>query len=370
MKVSLNLDEEHLQNPIIKAKVPISILNHPFTSILTTPTHSFSNLSLALSTNFTSGPSLKFTYSPSISSPSNPFSPFSLSLKSGLGLLGSPRDSPLVFSAHFTLSNSNPNSITPSFFLHFKPQVGHFSLRKTSSSPAPPNPIPSSGFETQFVSGLQSDSAVSSDSESGNGSGHLGWQEVKLEPFVGKENDEFSTNRHLVWLGREKAGSLSGVSVKAKTELPINKRVKVNLRWVMNLKENKMPSMTVNKICLERVEEVKEVKEKSNNEKKAADLELMKGMCFWMTRDLEMIEKENRDLKQCLEEMRHGVSTYSVGARKTVMPAASTDVFAEFEQRRNKMNDEGNRKSEVKKPANSASDLESELQRAIKAAAS
>jgi len=62
----------------------------------------------------------------------------------------------------------------------------------------------------------------------------------------------------------------------------------------------------VNKIGLERVEEGKE----NNNNKKQRrdgseiDLQLLKGMCFWIRRDLEIVEKENREMKHLLDEMK------------------------------------------------------------------
>jgi hypothetical protein len=139
MKLSLNLqDEPQIQNLILKAKLPISIFNQPFTSIFTTTAaNSISDLTFALSTNFPSGPSLKLTYTPSTTTTTTTattaVSPLSLSLKSGLGLCGSPHNSPLVFSAHFSLSNSSPCVIVPTFSLQFKPNFGHFSLHKTNN---------------------------------------------------------------------------------------------------------------------------------------------------------------------------------------------------------------------------------------------
>ena len=34
------------------------------------------------------------------------------------------------------------------------------------------------------------------------------------------------------------------------------------------------------------------------------DLQLLKGMCFWIRRDLEIVEKENREMKHLLDEMK------------------------------------------------------------------
>ncbi|KAL5862546.1 hypothetical protein ACOSQ3_000060 [Xanthoceras sorbifolium] len=402
MKLSLKLQDEH---PLLKAKIPITIFSHPFTSSLITTATSATpqDLSFSLSTNFSSGPSLRFTYTPvsttsvttTTATTTTTTSPFSLSLKSGLGLFGSPHDSPLIFSAHFSLSPTNPSSVTPSFFLHFKPQLGNFSLRKTTSSS---NPSPTiSGSHS--VSGAHLQSGSSSNSEFTNGlvsNEASGWQDLKLETTNATENGfanfnssfhngvdssngiGFVKERAMVWRDGKKGGFFTGISVKANTELPVTKGVMLNLRWGVNFpadSEVKLPYLTVNKIGIERVEKVEEVKKnkKKNVEGNAGDLELLKGMCFWMKRDLEALEKENRDMKQCLEEMRMGVSARSYrggsdGSGKKIFPS-SNESFGEVEMLRGrKKNGEGNGQTELKKSVSQANDLESQLQKAIKAA--
>ncbi|KAI5594531.1 hypothetical protein POPTR_003G088500v4 [Populus trichocarpa] len=394
MKLSLNLQDDHqIQNPLLKAKLPISILNQPFTSILTTTTtNSISDLTLALSTNFPTGPSLKLTYTPSTTTT---ISPFSLSLKSGLGLFGSPHDSPLVFSAQFSLPNSSSNLILPSFSLQFKPQFGHFSLHKRTTTPSSnPNYDLNCGSQTTNRPHLESGSP--SKSEPGNGfasDGSSGWQELKLEPCNGKEKEGFvnhnyiddaygigfSPERQLMWKYGKKRGFFSGVGVKAKTALPLTKRVLMNLRWAVNFPGElgiKMPYLIVNKIGIERVEELKEVKKEKSNESNLGDLELLKGMCFWMTRDLEVLEAENREMKHYLENMRLGILARNSrkeinGFVKRVVPASSGNLGGFEQWRSNKNNGEGNgQREELKKPAKKVTDLESELQKAIKAASS
>ncbi|KAL9327531.1 hypothetical protein ACSQ67_002534 [Phaseolus vulgaris] len=70
-----------------------------------------------------------------------------------------------------------------------------------------------------------------------------------------------------------------------------------------------MPSLTVNKIRLERVEDEKE-SSNSNSQKKRVGSEIdLKEMCFWMGRDLENVERENREMKRLLDEMKMGIST-------------------------------------------------------------
>ncbi|KAJ7952649.1 Hsp90 co-chaperone Cdc37, N-terminally processed like [Quillaja saponaria] len=395
MKLSLKLQDDpqhdNQQNQILTAKVPVTIINQPFVSgITTTTTKSASELSFSLSTNFQSGPNLKLSYSPT----SSTASPFSLSLKSGLGLFGSPHNSPLVFSAHFSLSPTN--TPVPAFFLQFKPQFGHFSLNKTTSSN--PNPYQISG--SLINSRTHSDSGLQHNSELGNGfvpEGSSVWQELKLEPLSGK--DEFDdlkkpngncevhsnggiesvTERPLVWENKRKNGFLSGVAVMARTVMPVTKGVMLNFRWGVKLPADlgsKMPYLTVNKIGIERVGEEKEVKQKKQvMDSSAGDLDLLKGMYSWLRRDLEVLEKENRELKQTLDGIKLGVSTRnyhrdSNGVSKSFMQN-SDESSNEFERWRNKKSGrEDNEQIESKKSTSNVSDLESELQRAIKAASS
>ncbi|KAJ6427021.1 hypothetical protein OIU84_022587 [Salix udensis] len=370
MKLSLNLqDDPQIQNPLLKAKLPISIFNQPFTSIFTTTTtNSFSDSTFALSTNF----------------------------PSGLGLFGSPRNSPLVFSAHFSLCKSSTNVIVPTFSLQFKPNFGHFSLHKRTTSPSSnPNYDPSGSY----TNGPHLESGSPSKSQLGNGfasDGSPGWQELKLEPcnskgkdgfanrdyiddvYVGNNGIGFLPERQSVWKDGKKEGFSSGVGVKAKTVLPLTKRVMMNMRWAVSLPGEfgiKMPCLIVNKIGIERVEVLKEVKKEKSNESNVGDLELMKGMCFWMRRDLEVLETENRETKQYLEDMRLGVSARNSrreanGPVKRVVPASGGSLD-EFDQWKSKKNyGEGNGQRELKKPANKVTDLESELEKAIKAASS
>ncbi|XP_022737167.1 uncharacterized protein LOC111290026 [Durio zibethinus] len=394
MKLSLKLQDD--QNSLLKAKIPISIFSHPFVSSLTTPTPATTNsrsnkysqnTSFCLSTNFPSGPSLKLSYAPS-PSPSNMI-PFSLSLKSGLGLFGSPKDSPLIFSAQFSLSSANPGTVIPSFSLHFKPQFGNFSFHKATSSN--PSLEPDSGSHS--ISGTQFQSASPSHSEFGTPDT---WQEVKLEPCNGGDdgletskigygkslysNDWFGMERSLVSKDDKKAGIFGGIAVRARTLFPVTKRAVVNLRWAVNLPSDlgsKMPYLTVNKIGIERVEEVKELKEMKNKSigNNEDDLELVKGIYMSMKRDLEMLENKNREMKQCLEDMRLGVSARNVlreseglGRRVSTPFVENSNEFDRWRSKKSVAEDNGGR--EVKKSANKMSDVESELQKAVKAASS
>ncbi|GAY40008.1 hypothetical protein CUMW_048750 [Citrus unshiu] len=235
MKLSLKLpdDSQNTQNPpILKVKIPITIFNQPFiSSVNTFPFLSAPTFHQALPSNST----------------------IHLSLQR-FGLFGSPQDSPLLFSAHFSLSYTNPTNFTPTFLLHFKPQFGNFSLHKTTSS-SNPNPA-NSGPHLQ--SGSPSNIEFANRSISDESSG---WQDLKLEPRSGNGNSSFFN-------GVDSIRS-DGIGVM------------MNLRWGVNLpadSEVKMPCLTMNKIGIERVEKVEEVKREKNFESDVGDLELLKGM--------------------------------------------------------------------------------------------
>jgi hypothetical protein len=403
MKLSLNFrDDPHQhqnQNPIVKAKIPITIFNQPFISSTTATTGSTpSDLSFSLSTSFPSGPSLKLSYSPTPTPTAS--APFSLSLKSGLGIFGSPHNSPLVFSAHFSFSPTT--TPVPTFSLHFKPQFGHFSLKRSTFSDPRSNqisgPFSNGGDEVNFGSfsngGANLDCGSHSNGEFGNGfvlDRSSVWQEVKLEPCSSKDgvtNPDYRENcgihsnggigfvpeKQLAWKNSGKDGFLSGVAVLARTVLPVTKRVMVNLQWGVNFPSDlgkRMPYLTVSKIGIQRVQQVKEV-EKNSGESNAGDLELLKGMWFWMRRDLEVLEKENKEMNQDLEEMRTRISAKkfrgdSDGVRKKVSPPSSESSSAFEQWRSKKSGGEVNVQRESKKSLNQVSDMESELQRALKA---
>ncbi|XP_061343955.1 uncharacterized protein LOC133289935 [Gastrolobium bilobum] len=363
MKLSLKFqghDEDQHNIQIMTAKVPITIFTNPFVSGITATntTNSTSDFSFSLSTNFPSGPTLKLSYSPTSSLP------FSLSLKSGLGIFGSARNSPLVFSATFPLSQT-PH---PSFFLHFKPHLGHFSLNKTvfsdpntdhlsvSASPSPDYTEIRKGFD-----GVADDGSSS------------GWQELKLEPCGDSDHN------YMVGKNDAKCGLSPSVAVMARTVMPVTKGVFLNLRWGVNFPGNlglKMPYLTVNKIGLERVEEVKQ-NNKLSEDTSESDLHTLKGMCFWMRKDLEIVEKENREMKRALDEIKMGVSTRNhhhegsdgvVGKRLSQRSDESTGEFQRW--RSNKSGREENEKKQPNKSQSLVSDVESELQKAIKAATS
>lgn len=203
--------------------------------------------------------------------------------------------------------------------------------------------------------------------------GSSGWQELKLEPY-----DVVVTERGLTEKNGAKHGLSPGVAVMARTVVPLTQGLSLNFRWGVNFPRNsglKLPYLTVSKIGLERV--VEEVKQsKQNQDDSDGDKELLKGVCFWMKRDLENVEKENREMKRVLEEMKVGVSTsyreasINGNVEKRLSPQLG-EVSSEFQRWRSSKSDrQENEKKQQDKSQSIASDLEAELQKAIKAASS
>lgn len=124
MKASVKYRDD--QNPLIRAKVPVSVLGLPFLSSVAAG--DTKELTLSLSTFFESGPSLKLSYHPN-----DPANPFTFVLKTGVGALGSPLGAAMTVSTEFSLLGRG----TPAFFLRFKPRLGDFSLRKSAASASP-----------------------------------------------------------------------------------------------------------------------------------------------------------------------------------------------------------------------------------------
>ncbi|GFY99810.1 hypothetical protein Acr_13g0012100 [Actinidia rufa] len=207
MKASLKFRED--QKPLVRAKIPLSILGFPFQSGIVAGESK--ELALNLATSFASGPSLKLAYRPNDS-----LNPFTFVFKTGIGAFGSPISSPMCMSAEFNhLGTQNP-----SFFIHFKPRFGDFCLKKSQSS--------------DFVKSLKS-------SSNGAVSGDDGLIEVIETPVMAKggysaESGLFSGKRIAVPQAESPeagliGGLLSGAEASARTVVPIMNRAVVTFRW-------------------------------------------------------------------------------------------------------------------------------------------
>ncbi|KAL2480550.1 hypothetical protein Adt_33516 [Abeliophyllum distichum] len=290
MKASIKFREE--QKPLLRAKIPINILSCPFQSGIVAGESK--ELSLNLGTFFESGPSFKFSYRPNDSQ-----NPFSFIFKTGIGYFGSPTKSPLTMSAEFNLiGNQNP-----SFFIHFKPNLGDFSVKKSHSS--------------RFVKGFGD---------------KLNGVVLPGENFL--DNGCFKGNGFLPGVVESKVatgmikGVLKGSEISAKTVLPLRDFAMVNFRWglrvpsaevaaeeidaVMVGKKGdraagiRLPHLTMNKIGIEHV-----AKDESKGAKEgpgAKDADLV-GVCLDVKRQLEFIQAENGLLRKALNDLRSDIGS-------------------------------------------------------------
>jgi len=181
----------------------------------------------------------------------------------------------------------------------------------------------------------------------------------------------------------KKGSILSGILMAADTELPLTKRMKVNLRWGVSIPsdfEKQLPYLRVNKIKIERIDDGNEEKLVNQKQQKIdgdfGEFEMLKGMYTWMSRELSDLQKENREMRSALEEIksRQPLRHYngSSGGGKRGVPPPVVEISDGFEQWKMKKNGGGvEANGSTKKNGGSGSiDVESELQRAIKAASS
>ncbi|MFS7986095.1 hypothetical protein Hanom_Chr11g01006361 [Helianthus anomalus] len=168
---------------------------------------------------------------------------------------------------------------------------------------------------------------------------------------------------------------MSGFLVAADTELPVTKRVKVNLRWGVSVLNNDnqlsyLSYLPVNKSKVERVE-IDDVKEENVDQKMGieGEFEMLKGMCSWMSRELSDLRRDNREMRRTLEDVKslqplrnhNGYNAGSGKNKKTVVE--NSDGFEQWRAKK------ANAQKETKQNAGSC-DVENELHKAIKAALS
>lgn len=303
MKASIKFREE--QKPLIRAKVPLSILNVPFQSGIVAGESK--DLSLSLGTLFDSGPSFKVAYLPNDS-----HNPFRFVFKTGIGHFGSPVSSPFTMSAEFNLvGNQNP-----SFFIHFKPQFGDFFAKKSHSS-------------SVLTKSLSSKS---------NGVGPIqnGFETPVLNTEYFEEKAAFLGSK-VVGLPAESAvaGALenlfSGTVVSARTSFPVRNRTVVNFRWGLRFPKvpaaedpdtvilgntgfpspagmsfRHCPLLVMNKISIEHV--AKDDSKKGKNLPGNADLT---QACLDVKQQLETIQAENGLLRNALNDLRSEIASRS-----------------------------------------------------------
>ncbi|KAL3625509.1 hypothetical protein CASFOL_030963 [Castilleja foliolosa] len=278
MKASIKFRDE--EKPLLRAKIPLNVLNLPFQAGVIAGESK--ELSLNLGTFLDSGPSLKFSYRPN-----DPKNPFGFIFKTGIGNFGSPRNSALTMSAEFNLiGNQNP-----SFFIHFKPNLGDFSLKKSHSS--------------DFVKNL-------SEKFNGGEDGIVNNGYFKGASFFPAESK--------VAAGEVVNGLVKGVELGARTSIPLRDFAVVNCRWGLRVPPQeavadevdavvvgrrgdrmggiKLPLLVMNKIGIEHVAK--------SNSKIGPDK--YERLCLDVKKQLEVIQAENGLLGKALSDLRSDIA--------------------------------------------------------------
>ncbi|WRX25406.1 hypothetical protein QQP08_017893 [Theobroma cacao] len=296
MKASLKFREE--KRPLLRAKVPLSILGLPFQSGIVAGESK--ELTLNLSTFFESGPSIKIAYRPN-----DTWNPFSLIVKTGTGPFGSPISSSMLMSAEFNLLGPG----NPSFMLHFKPQFGDFSIKKSQSSVFDRAVKPRSGVV------LEDDSSI---------------EAVDTPAVNGGAGGFFAEKRKLAALNwGDITGILSGMEVAAKTAVPVKGKALLKFRWGMRIpsemksgvgrfgdptagiSNSKIPFLVMDKIGIEHVDSVESKQAISTDSKAGSELGSNADLataCYTVKRQLEALQAENGLLKRAVEDLRREIS--------------------------------------------------------------
>lgn len=295
--------------PLLRAKIPLNVLSFPFQSgIVAGETK---ELSLNLSTYFDAGPAFKIAYRPN-----NPHNPFSFICKTGIGNFGSPISSPFTMSAEFNfVGNQNP-----SFFLHFKPKFGDFSIKKSHSS---------------------ADLVKKVEPRVNGGAGKTEETPLVKRGYV-EEPWLFAGAGKIAVLPVESAAVatgvmenvVSGAEVKATTAFPLGGRATMNLRWWLRFPPNtaadreedavivgktepragisfrKFPTLLMDKISIEHVakKDLNDSKSVGSGSNLAGSSEDVAGMCMEVKKQLETIQSENGLLKKALNDLRSEIA--------------------------------------------------------------
>lgn len=286
------------QKPILKAKIPLSILGLPFQSGIVAGESK--ELSLNLSTFFESGPSLKIAYRPN-----DNWNPFSLIVKTGTGSFGSPISSSMHMSAEFNLIGKG----NPSFMLHFKPRFGDFSIKKSHSS--------SSAFDSNILKSMNGSVSEEEDSTielvdvpTVNGGYAGAFKRVTVLPSA---------------CAGDIAGLISGVDVAARTSLPLRGRAVVNFRWgikvpteikhcfnpTAEISLRRIPFLVMNKIGIEHMDgsNAEQTKSVKNLGRVSGSGSLGSAeACLAVRRQMEELRTENSELRRSVEDLRQEIT--------------------------------------------------------------
>ncbi|ERN11594.1 uncharacterized protein LOC18439792 [Amborella trichopoda] len=284
MKASVKFRED--QKPLVRGKIPLSILGFPFSSGFSAGDSK--ELSLQLGTSNSAGPVVKFVYKPNDS-----WKPFSLVMRTGIGAWGSPINSPMAMSAELNLLTNG----APSFFLRFNPQIGDFFSKTSSRSPL----VLNCNYSPEFARKMVEDSSGNQETPKANGSYTL---------------DSPDSLRKVTFPAIFPISELfSGVELGVRSSLPLRRNAVINVRWGVKLPSNLMenssialrnvPCITLNKVGIEHVEREEKKKEDGDLRAKISREFLPENQIRGLVmQELEALKLENRSLKKAVEDIR------------------------------------------------------------------
>lgn len=315
MKASVKFRDD--QKPLFRAKVPLNILGIPFQSGIVAGESK--ELTLNLGTFFASGPSLRIAYRPN-----DKWNPFSFIVKTGTGPFGSPTSSAMLMSAEFNLLSRG----NPSFMLHFKPQFGDFSIKKSQTS--------------NLDKLVRSENGVVAEND---GSVEAGDTPVAYGAFTGKRISVLPAENPG---SGAIAGLFAATEVAARTTLPVRGHAVLNFRWGVRVPSElksggnpmntialqKIPFLVLNKIGIEHVY--------SEDSKTTAKGGPQSGLtfpgnadvaeaCFSLKRQMEVLQDDNRLLRKSVDDLRQEIA----GGVRSNYPARNSDFGKYREYDRN-----------------------------------
>lgn len=290
MKASLKFRED--QRPLARAKIPINILGLPF--IAGAAAGDPRDLRLDLTTAFESGPAFRVSYRPN-----EPFSPFTLAIKTGIGAFGSPVAAPFSMITEFNIFSSHGSSGSPAFSVVFKPRLGDFCFRKSASSSSSSRKImPVSDGEEMFPPSPSSAPGANGIHPSGKANGI-----VVDFPAAG------------VGIG----GLLSSIEVTARSVLPIHSHAMVGFRWGFRMPTEfqsslsadtfsltKLPMLVMNKISLNHMPAAAKSKLLEDSAPNVAAGELTQA-CKSVRQDIATLQMQSTTLRKAVEELHEKI---------------------------------------------------------------
>ncbi|GJN33600.1 hypothetical protein PR202_gb22220 [Eleusine coracana subsp. coracana] len=310
MKASIKFRDD--DRPLLRAKVPVGVLGLPFLSGLAAGGDA-KDLRFDLSTAFPTGPALRLSYRPN-----DPLQPFALSVRTGLGPLGSPAGAPFALSAEFNVLSSNP----PAFSLLFKPRIGDFGLASSvrSASPPPaPAPAPLAIKMADLTTNDDGDDRDVHHSFSFSGNGFA----ANVAAAAGKG-------------GGGVGALLSGMRLTTRSVLPMWNKARLRFQWGLrvppeikaaladdgygrkagSLAISKLPLLVMNKITIEHTPNAASQPETERRKKKDAPRSGEGDKFSLMKRQLEALNVESVMLRRAVEDLRAEIGSGKCEGRK------------------------------------------------------